>query len=331
MKRIVVLLLGIMFLAACSERKSQGQQGQDITFSFDTTDTLKCCDSILMAEPLALWDWKITKQHVFVHTPLQSKFLKVYDYPSIKQKLEFGECGKQKDEFITHSWCKTSDNTIGLYDIMKSKLYHFSYNDQGLFLSKELSFRANEDGMCPPYTKIKQVNGPLYLMKEDGEETFLVLANLESGKVLSRYKCEIREKGKAYTPWDFDFDICHGSVLLAYNFMSRIELLQITKDNQLVCQEVWGKDAKAFTGTDYNNIPYHFIQVVASNSDFYCLVSSDGGESGNTIYKFSSNGKEAKKILLDQEAVSFQIDPMGNIVTYIELEEQGLFKIYHEK
>ncbi|WP_302442952.1 BF3164 family lipoprotein [Paraprevotella xylaniphila] len=331
MKTKYIIMYACIFFFSCKG----GNQGDNSVstideVTFDKVDTLYFVDSVSTSQAFYMSGWKILDRRAVVRASRAEKILYVYSYPQFKFLYSFGEIGRASGEFLTHNWCVTKEqNLVSLYDIMKSSLYTYSVGNEQMTIHESYSLSKDEDGVCRPYTRILQLNDSLFLMKEDGDETNLHFVNMKKGNILATYHCGLRDgKKNSYTPFDYDFNIVGNRILLAYNYIQRMELLSITPNGQLIPQVFIGDDDLGELPQNYDELPNVWLEICSDEHYFYCLRSDGGLEVGSNVYVWDADGKPVRRIMLDRQINSIQIDKEGRLVAYQETDNGSLFYIY---
>lgn len=318
------LIAGIL-IYGCSEKQAGIKFVEKI--DSDSVFFAHANDSMYVGQSFNLWDWKIFKDIAVIRTSEANDFIKVYTYPKFEFLYTFGEQGHSANEFITHNWCKTKNNgEMSVYDIMKRALYVFSVNRDTVEKKQIYKLAEDKDGLCRPYTQMLKLNDSLFLMKEDFDQTVLHLTNVRRQKDISEYVCYYREKNgggaSAYTPYSYDFDAIGDRVLLAYRYSDRMELLQISSNNELFPIVIMGDSKKPGDHDVY-------LGVCTNGKNFYCLKCTNSNDgTGNELIAISKDGDIIKKIILDREVKTIQFDMTGGLVGYAEQNEGGTFYRY---
>ena len=136
------------------------------------------------------------------------------------------------------------------------------------------------------------------------------------------------KKKNSYTPFDYDFNIVDNRVLLAYNYIQRMELLSITPNGQLIPQVFIGDDDLGELPQNYDELPNVWLEICSDEHYFYCLRSDGGLEVGSNVYVWDADGNPVRRIVLDRQINSIQIDKEGRLVAYQEVDNGSLFYIY---
>lgn len=320
----IVLLLTLI---GCENRGYKGDVKIVDEISCNTQTQVVCKDSLSIEQNFNLWNMKIENDIAVLRTSGNKDFIKVYSYPDFSPLYDFGETGRGSDEFITHNWCCSKlKGKISLYDIMKRSLYVFEVNRDTVTEVCSYKLEDNEDGLCRPYTKMLQLSESVFLMKEDFSQTVLHLADLDKKKELSAYISDFRKandrKNGGYTPFDCCFAATNDRVLLCYNYVDRMELLQITGERHLTPLVFMGDGKASDIDTD------KYLTVCTNNKRFYCLKCTDGVERGNEVLCIDIDGNICEMIKLDKDVSLIQFDADGNLVAYSEKEQGGMFYIY---
>lgn len=331
MKIKYIILCVCIFFFSCKEGNREEKLAHTVDeLVFNKVDTLHFVDSVSTFQVFYMNGWKILDSVSVMHVSCADKILYVYSYPQFELLYSFGEMGKASGEFLTHNWCVAKKKDfVSLYDIMKSSLYTYSVGNDRMSMHESYSLSKDEDGMCMPYTKILQLNDSLFLMKEDGDETNLHFANLKKGNILATYHCCLRDgKANSYTPFDYEFNVVDDKILLAYNYIQRMELLSISTDGQLIPQVFIGKEDLDILPRNYDELADVWLGICTDEHYFYCLKSNGGLEVGSNVYVLDTDGKPVRQIVLDCQVNSIQIDKDGRLVAYQEDNNGGSFYIY---
>lgn len=189
------------------------------------------------------------------------------------------------------------------------------------------SLSENDDGLCRPYTLMLKLNDSVFLMKENFDKTVLHLANVKDQRDYSAYVCSYREENgdgaSAYTMYDYDFDVIGNKVLLAYRHADRVEVLHISPVLELEPVVIMGGREETIVNNDV------YLEVCTNGQDFYCLKCTNKKEGrGNELVVISEKGDIKQRILLDKVLNTIQFDIEGNLVGYVELEQEGVFYKY---
>lgn len=328
LKIVHVIMCICIFFVSCKEENKSVKTIDEFVFS--EVDTLHFIDSIFTSQTFYMDGWKILDSISVIHSSSDKKILYVYRYPQFTFLYSFGEIGRASGEFLTHNWSTTKESgLVALYDIMKSSLYTYSIFDGQIKAHKSYSLSQYEDGFCRPYTKILQLNDSLFLLKEDNDETNLHYVNLNGGNVFSTYHCVLRDgMNRSYTPFNYDFDVLGDKILIVYNYLPRMELLSITPDRQIIPQLFVGDVDLDTLPKNYDSLQNVWLGICTDNDYFYCLRSDEGIEMGSNIYVVDVNGQPVKRIILDRQVNSIQMDENGRLVAYQEIDNGSLFYIY---
>ncbi|WP_077153995.1 hypothetical protein [Bacteroides bouchesdurhonensis] len=221
---------------------------------------------------------------------------------------------------------------------MKSSLYKYKIENSEFALECKYSLLKDDDNLCRPFTKIIQMNDSVFIMKEDGRDTKLHLANLRNQQDYDTYQCTLREqcalrKGESvsYTAFNYDFDVIGNHILLAYNYIDRLELLHLNEGNKIVPQLILGSDEDQMDSPD-PDLKCYFLDIGSYDNLFLCLKTKNGvEEEGNVICIFDIDGNYKSQIILDQCVSSIDIDKMGTLVAYKEKVDSSTFYRYNLK
>ncbi len=321
----------ILTLISCHPHQNNKQKGIKYLpeAKFKNSISIRHKDSIKLKDVFHLTDWNISHNKIITRNLEANNFIRVYSYPEFKWLYNYGKNGKGPEEWIVQNWGRAQNSEqIILYDIMRKSLCIFDTDSIKFKLSATYKL-SSEDKLCPPFTQIKQFNDSLFLLKEDEEETYLHLMNLSNKHIYSSYKCKLRKKNKhSYTPFDYIFEILGNNVMLAYCYMNRIEFLKIDESHSLIPFLIIGNDYNYSQIKNYNELPNHFLDICNYEDDFYCLLSKDATEKGNTICVFDCNGTPKKQIILDQNVNKIKFAPDGILLTYKEKEKENIFYLY---
>jgi len=333
MKSKIILFLFCAFsLVACHD--SEKQLKVVAQFDFEETEDLKSNDSVFVKDVFSLWNWNIDDSHIMIRTSGADSIVRIFNYPDIQSgEMVFGRVGKAKNEFITHNWCERQDGGFGLYDMMKKKLFLFDIANKEVKWKDSFDLPIDDEyGLALPFTSVCQLNDSLFLMKEDGQTTELDLVNLKTGKILTRYHCDVCPSGeRAYPAYDYWFTRVGNAVCIAYCNMDRVEFLNISGDNQFTPICFIGGTQLNEKKKDMTSRPKSFLSVAKSDKGFFCLKSKDGKTFGNEIYAFSLDGDMKKVYRLDKDVNNICMDKQGRLVTYSEKPGGCVFYIYDLK
>lgn len=335
MKREIYIIAIVCFLISCQEKKKGDLQLTVKEMVSESQKEIQCFDSVKISQAFHLYYWKITNDKIVFNLNTLNDFILVYSYPEFQFLYSYGKNGQGPNEFIVSNWGNNKElNSITLYDIMKSSLYKYEINNSELTLKQQYSLPKDSDDLCKPFTKILQMNDSIFLMKEDGKNTKLHLTNLKNQQDYDTYQCFLRDQcvlkqreQVPYTAFDYDFDVIEDHILLVYNYIDRLELLRLNKENKIVPLLIVGSN-KDQQGSCNPNLKCYFLGIASYSNLFFCLKSNDGSEEGNVLCIFDIDGNFKYQITLDQNVSSIAIDKVGTLVAYKEKNDETMFYRY---
>ena len=339
MKTNICIFILVCLLASCQEKKKDNLQVPVKEMVCECQKEIQCCDSVEISQVFRLYHWKIMDDKIVFCSNNLDDFISVYSYPQLKFLYSFGKTGQGPGEFVTKNWGNNKEpGFITLYDIMKSSLYKYKIENSEFALECKYSLLKDDDNLCRPFTKIIQMNDSVFIMKEDGRDTKLHLANLRNQQDYDTYQCTLREqcalrKGESvsYTAFNYDFDVIGNHILLAYNYIDRLELLHLNEGNKIVPQLILGSDEDQMDSPD-PDLKCYFLDIGSYDNLFLCLKTKNGvEEEGNVLCIFDIDGNYKSQIILDQCVSSIDIDKMGTLVAYKEKVDSSTFYRYNLK
>lgn len=324
-----ILVAGCLFLMGCTPSKKGDLKIAD-TFLCHDTVRLKATDSMVVKESFGMWNWRASDDHIVFCTSGNDSIIRIYPYFRQAPFVPYGRTGRSADEFISYNWCQVSTADFCLYDIMNKRMRMFDIKGGKVMLQRSYPLPTDQDGLALPYTKGCQYKGPLFLMKEDGRSTNLCLANLEKGKVLSSYRCQLRDStGKEpYTPYDYDIAVVGNTVCLCYHYMGRVEFVKIEKDKAFSPIGYIGENSHKIQAKNYDDLPYSFINVVGGQGKFFCLKSDQGKDVGHEVYVFDEHGDFIQVYELDHNVNSIAMGKGSSLLGYAEKESGAVVIAY---
>lgn len=330
MKRQMYIIAIVCILVSCQEKKKENLHSLSINeIVYETKKEVQCYDSVEVPQVAHLFNWKITNDKIVFYMSDLNDFIAVYSYPQFGFLYKFGKMGEGAGEFISRNWGKNKElDFVTLYDIMKSSLYKYKIKNNELSLVQQYPLMKDDEGTCRPFTKIYQMNDSVFLLKEDGRDTKLHLANLKQQQGYDIYQCLLRiGKEGTYSAFDYDFDVVGNHILLVYNYIDRLEFLHVNKKNEIVPQHILGSNKDQQNSNDLE-LKSYFLAVTSYDNLFFCLRSNNGTEEGNVVCVFDINGNYKSQIILDHYVSSIIMDKAGMLVGYKEKDNATVFYRY---
>ena len=183
MRKNICIFILVCLLLGCQEKKKDHLQIPVKEMVCEIQKEIQCRDSVEISQVFRLYHWKIMDDKIVFCSNILDDFISVYSYPQLKFLYSFGKTGQGPSEFVTKNWGSNKEPSfITLYDVMKSSLYKYKIENSQFSLECKYSLLKDDDNLCRPFTKIIQMNDSVFLMKEDGRDTKLHLANLKKRK-----------------------------------------------------------------------------------------------------------------------------------------------------
>lgn len=324
---ICIIVCSVFFISCKTETPSEAVvllQLENEKPQFCSAD-----DSILIPIPFNLWDMKVIDDKAVFFSPGRNNYGVIYDLKNKKEIEQIGKKGKGPDEFLSCNLCHMNEKSqFALYDIVKKELATFR-EEKGCFIKDDIyELPKYEDGYGKPYTAIMQYANTKFLMKEDGDETYMHLMDLSAQKVLASYHCDLRKKNTAYTPYDFIFDFIGNNILLAYCYFDRYEILHID-NNSLTPSYYCGEEEFKTIPSDYDDLMYVNLCIRTFGKEFFILKSQGGTDNGDIINIINMETKVQRTVRLDKKIKLFDIDAFGAIWGYNEAENGSIIYKYN--
>jgi hypothetical protein len=293
--------------------------------------SLTCQDSTILQNISDVWRWKCDNKrlYTFCLKNLDKHFLSVYSYPDFKLLYEYGTIGQGPDDFITVNWGNTyAENGILLYDIMKKKLYPFEAGDSAVKKLNTFNLaRIEGENLAKPCTMIHQINDSIFLMKVDMPEVItLEIADLKNNRQISSYAGLPQvERGRSLM-YDFELEYRDNTIVRAFNYIDRIEILQIDNEYNISSKLIAGEKKLP---TEYVYDPYNKLYTDVKCNGKYIFAVYQNKKNGSTVEIYDMEGNGVSKLLPDHYVEMIFISPDSDyIYAYHQLDNWDVILKY---
>lgn len=296
------------------------------------TITLAASDScIIDGEPEAIRHVDISEDKAAIYNSNDSGFVSVYSYPEFHCLYAYGVKGNSPDEWISKMYGRSDrESEMLAYDIMKGILYQLDITDSAIS-RKVIATLPQRDGRTIPYGRIDRIGQNLYLAKEnDMDGSQLVITDFESQTPSTKYVVPVKSNGriKGYPFDDFFFAANHERVLVAYENIDLVEILDLTDCNLSLVKRI-GVLTDIDSATAGNRDRKRFaMQVTENGGKFFILVPTDGHQTGHLIRMIDTQGNETGRYMLDREVSRIAFDTHGRLIAITENEESNIVYVF---
>ena len=286
-----------------------------------------------------VWNWAVkNEQIVILSKENRDNFLYVFSLPKFGPVYKCGNYGGGPDEFTAVNWINMLNNRqVGLYDIPRKKMYTYDLMSDTLVLNKTFEFRIWERNVAPPYTSIQQINDSLFVMKADMKEfTELELVNINTGEILQIFRPMLERESKIRTsaPYIFNVSANNNNIVLAYNFINRLELFKLDDGVSQIKPFLVIGSAKDQSDKKIEDYVVYYTDVYCNNKYIYALSQQGGMRESikNSIIEiYTLDGVPVKKITLDKHLHYFTIDYKRGVIygydSYVDFNYVYVYKI----
>jgi hypothetical protein len=301
---------------------------------FDNQISLSADSTEIRDVAIAVRNWKINKdQMVILSIRNDDNFLYVFTVPEFTLLYKYGTYGQGPSDYIAVNWLNmNTENQLGLYDIPNRKMYTYHLTDDSLLRDKTFNFEKWDGNLCRPYTFIQQINDSLFLLKADMREyTEIELVNINNGKVLQTFRNLMKRKPNTiFTTYYFYMAFGSDKLVLAYNYIDRIELFQFKESVSAV-------EPILIIGSDRDQSDSEWESYVKYYTSLYCdenyiyALSQQGekasAQKNSVIEIYTLKGEAVKKIILDRYIDAIVLDSRTNCI-YGSNSEQDFDVVY---
>ena len=323
------MALATICCASCSHSTNKNTEGEEFKFSKD----LSVSDSLALNDVFQIWNWKLTDSNLAIIDQTKGDtLLYVYAWPDFVRKDYSIRKGNGPGEFIVLNPGQAKDrNNMLVYDIMRRQAFLYEVEGKDNTPVAEFGLPVDGDGLALPITSLNQVNDSVFVAKVDGYDApEWKIVNLKNQEILHSQNPVIADEKNPDIVFDFIQEAKNNRLMVAYEYIDRVEIYDITPDYKMELKEAYGADKISSGIADYQNKEGRSLSICSDDKNFYLLKSQEGEDAGNVVESYNiASGVREGLYSLDKSVESISIDPKGRLIGHMPDADQSIFYIWN--